>query len=95
MKSPAPEWPLPRVVAHRCGGSLAPENTLAGLPITAALGFGAVEFDVMLSADNTPWLIHDETLERTSNGKGLVSATPDSVLQSLDAGAYYHRSFVG
>lgn len=95
MNRPSPEWPLPRVVAHRCGGSLAPENTLAGLPITAALGFGAVEFDVMLSADNTPWLIHDETLERTSNGQGQVCASSDAVLQALDAGAYFHRSFVG
>lgn len=53
MIRPAPAWVLPRVVAHRCGGALAPENTLAGLPIAAALGYRAVEFDVMLSADAT------------------------------------------
>ena len=77
---------LPRFIAHRCGGILAPENTLAGLHTAAAAGFRAVEFDVMLSADGTPVLIHDETLERTTNGVGRVSETPDAVLFALDAG---------
>ena len=79
-------WPLPRWFAHRGGGSLAPENTLAGIRLAARLGFAAVEFDVMLSADGTPALIHDETLERTTNGAGLVCATPDAELFALDAG---------
>ncbi len=92
---PAPEWLLPRVFAHRCGGALAPENTLAGLRIAAAMGFGAVEFDVMLSADGSPWLIHDETLERTTDGTGRVCDTPDAVLQKLDAGAFQHRAYAG
>lgn len=78
--------PLPRWFAHRGGGSLAPENTLAGIRLAARLGFRAVEFDVMLSADGTPLLLHDETLERTSNGVGRVSETPDVLLFSLDAG---------
>lgn len=79
--------PLPRCFAHRCGGVLAPENTLLGLTRAAAAGFLAVEFDVMLSADGTPVLIHDETLERTTNGRGAVAETPDRVLRTLDAGA--------
>jgi glycerophosphoryl diester phosphodiesterase len=78
--------PLPRWVAHRGGGSLAPENTLAGIRLAARLGYRAVEFDVMLSGDGTPILIHDETLERTTNGAGRVCETPDAVLFSLDAG---------
>jgi glycerophosphoryl diester phosphodiesterase len=78
--------PLPRWFAHRGGGSLAPENTLAGIRLAARLGFKAVEFDVMLSGDGTPVLIHDETLERTTNGSGRVCDTPDAVLFSLDAG---------
>jgi glycerophosphoryl diester phosphodiesterase len=78
--------PLPRWIAHRGGGSLAPENTLAGIRLAARLGYRAVEFDVMLSADGTPFLIHDETLERTTNGHGRVCATPDDVLLTLDAG---------
>ena len=80
------ERPLPRWFAHRGGGSLAPENTLAGIRLAARLGYRAVEFDVMLSADGTPVLIHDETLERTTNGQGRVSETPDDRLFSLDAG---------
>lgn len=95
MSRPAPDWPLPRVFAHRCGGALAPENTLVGLRIAAALGFRAVEFDVMLSRDGSPWLIHDETLERTTDGVGRVCATPDSVLNTLDAGIFQHRAFAG
>lgn len=78
---------LPRWFAHRGGGSLAPENTLAGIRLAARLGYKAVEFDVMLSGDGTPVLIHDETLERTTNGVGSVCNTADSVLFSLDAGA--------
>ena len=77
---------LPRWFAHRGGGCLAPENTLAGIRLAARLGFKAVEFDVMLSGDGTPVLIHDETLERTTDGVGLVCETPDAVLFSLDAG---------
>lgn len=92
---PAPLWPLPRVVAHRCGGALAPENTLVGLDLTQALGFCAVEFDVMLSADGTPWLIHDETLERTTDGHGKVCEASDAVLAMLDAGARHHRAYAG
>ena len=92
---PAPSWRFPSVFAHRCGGALAPENTLAGLPIAAALGYRAVEFDVMLSADGTPWVIHDETLERTTNGRGNVCGTPDTILRTLDAGAHQHRAFAG
>jgi glycerophosphoryl diester phosphodiesterase len=79
-------FPLPRWFAHRGGGSLAPENTLAGIRLAARLGYRAVEFDVMLSADGTPLLIHDETLERTTSGAGQVGDTPDAVLFALDAG---------
>jgi glycerophosphoryl diester phosphodiesterase len=77
---------LPRWFAHRGGGSLAPENTLAGIRLAARLGYRAVEFDVMLSGDGTPVLIHDETLERTTDGHGRVCDTPDAVLFALDAG---------
>ena len=95
MIRPAPVWEIPRVIAHRCGGALAPENTLAGLPIAAALGYRAVEFDVMLSGDSTPWVIHDETLERTTNGRGNVCETSDLILRTLDAGAHQHRAYAG
>ena len=88
-------WHYPRLIAHRCGGALAPENTLAGLRIAARLGVKAVEFDAMLSRDGVPVLIHDETLERTTDGHGRVAETTLADLQRLDAGSYHHPSFVG
>ena len=66
-------WPYPRVIAHRGGGVLAPENTLAGLELARNLGFEGVEFDVKLSEDGTPILMHDDTLDRTTDGHGPVS----------------------
>jgi glycerophosphoryl diester phosphodiesterase len=77
-------WTQARWIAHRCGGRRAPENSLAGLRAAAAAGWRAVEFDVMLSADRTPWLIHDETLERTSFSSGAVGHQPDTVLSGVD-----------
>ncbi len=88
-------WPHPRVVGHRGGGALAPENTLAGIRKAAAMGFGGVEFDVMLSADKVPLLIHDETLDRTTSGHGSVAATPYAKLASLDAGAWFSPEYRG
>jgi len=75
--------PYPRIVAHRGGGSLAPENTLAAIRLAASLGFSGVEFDVMLAGDGTPVLIHDETLERTTGVKGEVALTPYRDLEKL------------
>ena len=59
MIRPRLGWRLPRVFAHRCGGALAPENTLAGLRLAARLGLRAVEFDVKLTSDGHPVLIHE------------------------------------
>jgi len=66
-------WPYPKFVAHRGGGALAPENTLGAMRKGAAMGFKGVEFDVMLAGDGTPVVIHDETVNRTTNGKGEVA----------------------
>lgn len=79
-----PEWPWPRIFAHRGGGVLAPENTLEAFDVAARFGTG-VEFDVMLSAALTPRLIHDETLERTTSGRGQVATSDDATLDRLDA----------
>ncbi|MCX7897642.1 MAG: glycerophosphodiester phosphodiesterase family protein [Rhodocyclaceae bacterium] len=64
----------PRIISHRGGGKLAPENTLAGLELAARLGCRAVEFDVRLTADGEPVLLHDETLRRTAGVAGSVLA---------------------
>jgi glycerophosphoryl diester phosphodiesterase len=79
-------WPYPRIVAHRGGGSLAPENTLGAIRLGASLGFRGVEFDVMLAGDGIPVIIHDETTERTTGVKGRVSLLPYAQLEKLDAG---------
>ncbi len=88
-------YPPSRLIAHRGGGDRAPENTLAGLRAAAAAGFSAVEFDVMLSADGVPVLIHDETLARTSNGHGQVCQTTAAQLARLDAGSWFAPAFSG
>jgi glycerophosphoryl diester phosphodiesterase len=88
-----PDWPWPAVMAHRCGGALAPENSLAGLRICRSIGCGGVEFDVMLSAEGTAILMHDETLPRTTNGEGRVLDHGDAYLWTLDAGIRHHVSF--
>lgn len=83
----------PRIIAHRCGGALAPENTLAGLHIAARMGCRGVEFDVALTADGVPILMHDETLERTTNGTGFVAHKTAAEIARLDAGGKYHHAF--
>lgn len=88
-------WGWPRIIAHRCGGALAPENTLAGLRIAALLGCRAVEFDVMLSADGEPLLIHDETLDRTAGRPGRVGALAAAELLATDVGRPFHPAFGG
>lgn len=88
-------WPYPRVIAHRGGGSLAPENTLAAIRKGKDLGFVGVEFDVMLAADSVPVLIHDETLERTTSGRGAVAQIPSAALAALDAGSWFGSVFSG
>jgi glycerophosphoryl diester phosphodiesterase len=79
-------WPYPKIVAHRGGGALAPENTLGAIRLGASMGFKGVEFDVMLAGDGTPVVIHDETLERTTNGQGSVPSMTYDELARFDAG---------
>ena len=76
-------WPYPRIVAHRGGGALAPENTLGAIRLGAAMGFKGVEFDVMLAGDGTPVIIHDETVDRTTDGYGEVPKMTFSDLSLL------------
>jgi glycerophosphoryl diester phosphodiesterase len=83
----------PRIIAHRCGGALAPENTLAGLRLAARLGCGGVEFDTMLAADGVPVLMHDETLERTTSGCGRVADLDSISLARFDAGSRHPPAF--
>ena len=88
-------WPYPRIIAHRGGGVFAPENTLAGLEVARNLGFQGVEFDVKLSEDGTPILMHDDTLDRTTDGHGPVADYAYQEIAELDAGAWFGNEFIG
>ena len=89
------ETVLPPVIGHRGAAACAPENTLAGLRKAKALGCRWVEFDVRLTADNQPVLLHDDRLERTTDGRGRVSALSLAAVRRYDAGTWFHSSFAG
>lgn len=74
---------LPRVIGHRGAAAVAPENTLASFARAAADGAAMAEFDVRLSADRQPVVFHDDTLERTTAGRGAVKAHTLAELRSL------------
>ena len=90
-----PPWPYPRLVAHRGGGSLAPENTLAAMRVGDSFGYKMVEFDAKLSQDQVAILLHDTSLERTTNGQGNASDQSYSALAKLDAGLWFDAAFRG
>ncbi|QUG73974.1 glycerophosphodiester phosphodiesterase [Erwinia sp. E602] len=88
-------WPYPPIVAHRGGGKLAPENTLAAIDLGARLGHRMIEFDAKLSQDGEIFLLHDDTLDRTSNGWGIAGELPWEKLLQLDAGEWFSGAFAG
>jgi glycerophosphoryl diester phosphodiesterase len=102
-----PPWPYPRWIAHRGAGKLAPENTLAAFRLGASFGYRMFECDVKLSADGVPFLMHDATLQRTTNAKAKLASHPGadvsavagdhswSTLSQLDAGGWHSRSYAG
>ncbi|WP_045854006.1 glycerophosphodiester phosphodiesterase [Raoultella terrigena] len=88
-------WPYPHIVAHRGGGKLAPENTLAAIDTGARFGHTMIEFDAKLSKDGQIFLLHDDNLERTSNGWGVAGELAWHELLNVDAGSWYGREFKG
>ncbi len=88
-------WPYPKVLAHRGGGKLAPENTIAALKCGLAHGFRAVEFDVMLARDGVPVVMHDPYLGRTVAGSGNVFDYDAAELARMDAGGWFDKQFQG
>ena len=86
---------LPLVIAHRGASADAPENTIAAFERAITDGADAIALDVHLSRDDHPVVIHDETLERTTNGSGPVRGHTMRELKRLDAGAWRGRAFAG
>lgn len=92
--SPSAEAAGPRVVAHRGLLQHAPENTLANFRACLELRMG-FEFDVQRTRDGVLVCLHDDTVDRTTNGTGAVAALTLKELQALDAGSWFDPRFAG
>lgn len=86
---------LPAVIGHRGAAASAPENTLAAMRMAKTLGASWVEFDVHLSGDGRCILLHDDTVDRTTDGTGTASTQPFAALRRYDAGAWFGAAFAG
>ncbi|MEG3619097.1 glycerophosphodiester phosphodiesterase family protein [Magnetovibrio sp. PR-2] len=84
---------LPKTIAHRGASGSAPENTMVAFERAVTMGAQAIELDVTLSADGVPIVMHDETLERTTNGEGPVILKSWADLSELDAGSWFAQDF--
>ena len=82
-------------IAHRGASSYAPENTFAAVDLAVEMGIGEVELDVHFTKDSQIIVIHDETLDRTTNSTGSVCDRTLEELQSLDAGSWFNERFAG
>ena len=83
---------LPKLIGHRGVKDLKPENTFESILTAFDLGLECVEIDVKISKDNIPLLLHDDTLDRTTNGSGLVCDYTFEEINKLDAGYYFYKS---
>ena len=83
------------VIAHRGASAYAPENTLAAFQLALEMKSDYIELDVHLTQDNQVIVIHDATLERTTDGSGLVREKTLEELKKLDAGKWFDSKFEG
>jgi len=86
-------YPKPMIFAHRGASKYAPENTLAAFKLALEQGADAIELDAKLSADDVVMVIHDQTVDRTTDGEGRVNQLPFSELKKLDAGSFFDPRF--
>lgn len=86
-----PKTPL--IIGHRGAAAVAPENTLAAFARALHDGADGIEFDVRLSRDGQPVVIHDATLKRTGNLRQAVSSMTAADLQKVDVGSWFNRRF--
>jgi glycerophosphoryl diester phosphodiesterase len=87
--------PSPAIFAHRGSSAHAPENTLAAFELAVRQGADAIELDAKLTADRQVVVIHDQTVDRTTDGTGKVGALTLSELRKLDAGSFFDIAFRG
>lgn len=90
-----PDWPRPLILAHRGASTQAPENTLAAFELALKHGAHGVELDAKLSADGEVVVLHDDSVDRTTNGQGRVSHLNLTALRELDAGSFFSEQFSG
>ncbi len=90
-----PNLPAPIVIAHRGDNVHAPENTLSAFKMAADKGADAIEFDAKLTYDGHVIIIHDQTVDRTTNGHGEVKKMSFAALRDLDAGTQFPGQFPG
>ena len=90
MNSMSINLEIPRFIAHRGVPAHAPENTIASLRKAHELGATWIEFDVQLTKDNKAIIMHDHSVNRTTNGKGKVSQLNFAEISALDAGNGQH-----
>lgn len=83
------------VFAHRGARQVAPENTLPAFERALAMGVAGIEFDVHRSADGRLVVIHDFSVDKTTNGRGLVAQMSSTELRQLDAGSHFSAAFAG
>jgi len=83
------------VIAHRGASAYAPENTMTAFEMALDMGAKAVEFDVQMTLDGQLVVIHDDYLDRTTSGSGLVIETPYTSIKDLDAGIWFGTQFAG
>jgi glycerophosphoryl diester phosphodiesterase len=86
---------LPRLIGHRGAAGTAPENTIASIRRARQLGAAWVEFDVKLTREGVPILMHDDRLERTTSGRGCVADHTLAAIRELDAGGWFAPAFGG
>jgi glycerophosphoryl diester phosphodiesterase len=89
------ELNTPIIIAHRGDKACAPENTLSAFKQAADKGAAGIEFDVKLTADGRVIVMHDQTVDRTTNGSGDVSRLTLAELRNLDAGVQFPGKFPG
>lgn len=92
---PAATTKIPTTSAHRGAATIAPENTMASVDSCIKYGVGNIECDVCISKDSVFYVLHDSTLDRTTNGTGAISQWLSADIDTLDAGSWFAPRFAG